>query len=139
MAKYCQSARPGSDAVAEIAATLEGSKPAEWQEMRAKQRGAALRHRLKWQLSSAEQPIDDLPEWGREIVLRIAREKCDVLSAAVLAIESGRDSDGEILRHMTNYMAGRYGVDSLRMALEAAGMAPGQSNVVPFSVHRGRS
>jgi hypothetical protein len=137
IAKYQHSALPEPDFVSDVAAMLEGAKSPEWREARAKQRQAAVRHKLEWQLSSAEQPVTDLPDWGRSMVLRIAREKCDILSAAVAAIERGRDGDGEILHHLTNYMAGRYGVFSLRHALEKAGMAPGQSNVIRLSAYRG--
>jgi hypothetical protein len=71
-----------------------------------------LRHRLEWQLSHAEQPVTDLRDWGQAMVLRMAREKCDILSAAVAAIECGRDR-GNILHHLTNYMMGIYGVGSI--------------------------
>lgn len=92
--------------------------------------------RMGRDLSGSELPIDEWPEWGRPTPLRIAREKCDVLSTAVCAIETGRDGDGQILHSLTNDMAGRYGVEMLRGKLERTGMAPGQSNVVDLSAHR---
>jgi hypothetical protein len=137
IAKYQHAALPEPDFVSDVAAMLEGAKSPEWREARAKQRQAAVRHKLEWQLSSAEQPVTDLPDWGRSMVLRIAREKCDILSAAVAAIERGRD-DGNILHHLTNYMMGKYGVSSIRDALDEAGVAPGQSNVVPLIPQRRR-
>lgn len=110
----------------------EGTLPPEKRATMVKQRERRSCERMEREISGAELPIEGLPDWGKSMVLRIAREKCDVLSAAVLAIETGRDGNGDILRGLTNYMAGRYGVEALRHWLERAGVAPGQSNVVPL-------
>jgi hypothetical protein len=131
LAKYQQADLPEPELVAEVSALIEGTQPPAWREARAKRHLATDRYRMGRDLSGPELPIEGLPDWGPAMVLRIAREKADVLSAASDAIERGSDGNGEILRHLTNYMAGRYGAEALRIALGRAGIDPG-SNVVPL-------
>jgi hypothetical protein len=137
LAKYRQAGLPEPDLAAEVAAMIEGTQSPEWRDARSRRHRANDRYRLERDLSGAELPVEclptqGLPGWAPEIVLRIAREKCEVLGAAADAIERGQDGRGEIIHALARYMSGQYGIDALRYSLKRAGIEPGQGNVVAF-------
>jgi hypothetical protein len=135
LAKYRQASLPEPELMAEIEEMIEGTQSPEWREAAEKRRKRALHYRLQRDGNESE-ALPDLPP---EMVLRVARERSDVLGAAVDAIERRGDHDGEIQRMLSLYISGRLGLAAVEGALSAAGISPGQSNVVSFPVRRGQS
>ena len=129
--KYQHSALPEPEVVEDVATMLEGTKSAEWRRQGPSSGKPRCVEGWRASLPATEQPITDLPDWGAAMLVRMAREKCDLLRSAADAIERGQDVD-DILHHLTNYMSGRYGIWALQHALKSASVAVGQSNVVPL-------
>jgi hypothetical protein len=114
--KYVNSGMPESDAVADVAAVLEGAQPAEWQEKRATARRKSQMKRLEWQLSRGEVNEHDRPSFGgfapelaKATVLDVARKRRDLMAAAIAACEQRADS-AEILASLGRFMTGEDGV-----------------------------
>jgi hypothetical protein len=138
IAKYVNSGMPEADAVADVAAMVEGAQSTEWQTRRAKMRKRGQQQKLVWQLSSGRFGEALLPEWSRATVLNVARQRRDVIAAAVAACEQ-RDDSNEILEKLVQHLAGRDSIHVLEHALNAAGLSVEGANVVPFIPQRRRS
>jgi hypothetical protein len=63
IAKYVNSGMPEADAVADVAAVLEGAQSPEWQQKRAKTRQRSQAHRLEWQLDGGGVNERDRPSF----------------------------------------------------------------------------
>jgi hypothetical protein len=61
--------------------------------------------KLEWQLSSGRFGEAVLPEWSRATVLDVARERRDVIAAAIAACEQ-RDDSKDILEGLALHLAG---------------------------------
>lgn len=145
IAKYVNSGMPEADAVADVAAVLEGAQSPEWQEKRAKARQKSQQRRLEWQLSCRGVNEQDQASFGgvapealRGIVLESARNKRDLLAAAIAACEQRSDS-GEILGELGRMLTGEGSAWHLEQALQRAGLSVEAGNVVPFIPQRRRS
>jgi hypothetical protein len=64
IAKYVNSGMPEANAVADVAAVLEGAQSPEWQAKRAKQRHKSQQRRLEWQLDRGGVNEHDRPSFG---------------------------------------------------------------------------
>jgi hypothetical protein len=142
IAKYVNSGMPEAEAVADVAAVLEGAQSPDWQQKRAKARQKSQQNRLEWQLSRGAVNEHDRPSFGgvvpeaaREIVLEAARHKRDLIAAAVAACEQRSDS-AEILASLGRFLAGEDFACHLESALRSAGLSVEAGNVVPFIPQR---
>jgi hypothetical protein len=145
IAKYVNSGMPEADAVADVAAVLEGAQSPEWREKRAKARQRSQAQRLAWQLSLGAVNEHDRPTFGggspeaaRGIVIDTACQRRDVLAAAIAACEQRSDS-GEILAELGRMLTGEGSAWHLEQALQRAGLSVEAGNVVPFIPQRRRS
>jgi hypothetical protein len=129
--KYVNSGMPEAEAVADVAAVLEGAQSPEWRERRAKMRKRSQQQKLEWQLSTGRFKDAAIPNWGRATVLDIARLRRDVMAAAIAACEQREDSQ-EILEALAQHLAGRDSINSLEVTLRGAGLSVEGSNVVPL-------
>jgi hypothetical protein len=136
--KYVNAGLPEAEAVADVAAVIEGAQSPEWRERRAKMRKRCQQQKLEWQLSSGRFHDADLSNWSRSIVMDAARERRDVIAAAVAACEQREDSD-EILAALFRHLTGRDSIGELQAALMRAGLSVQGANVVPFIPSRGRA
>lgn len=136
--KYVNAGMPEAEAVADIAAMLDGAQPPEEQERRAKMRQHGQRQRLEWQLSCGRFADANVPSWGRDKILDEARRRRDVMGAAIAACEQRKDSD-EILASLAQHLAGRDHIGALESALHRAGLSVEAGNVVPFIPQQRRS
>lgn len=137
IAKYVNAGMPEAEAVSDVAVVLEGAQSPEWRDKRAKMRQRGQKLKLEWQLSTGRFADADIPTWGRDSVLNAARERRDVMAAAIAACEQRRDSD-EILAALAQHLAGRDGIHAIERVLQRAGLSIEGSNVVPL-IPRGRA
>lgn len=131
LAKYQQAGLPEPELAAEVGEIIEATMSPDWRANIGKVRQRRAREQMERDCAHAEQAIADLPS---EMVLRVARERSDILGAAVDAIERRADGNGEILHQLKKYMNGTLGIDAVRWALEKAGIEPGHSNIVRLPV-----
>jgi bacterioferritin (cytochrome b1) len=131
IAKYVNAGMPEAEAVADVAAVLEGAQSPEWRERRAKMRKRSQQQKLEWQLSTGRFEDAAIPNWGRATVLDAARRRRDVMAAAIAACEQREDSQ-EILEALAQHLAGRDSIHSLEVTLRGAGLSVEGSNVVPL-------
>jgi hypothetical protein len=131
IARYVNSGMPEAEAVADVAAVLEGAQSPEWRERRAKMRKRSQQQKLEWQLSTGRFKDAAIPNWGRATVLDAARRRRDVMAAAIAACEQREDSQ-EILEALAQHLAGRDSINSLEVTLRGAGLSVEGSNVVPL-------
>jgi hypothetical protein len=138
IAKYVTAGLPEAEAVADVAAALEGAQSPEWQARRAKMRRQGQQQRLQWQLSSGRFHDAALPDWSEATVLAAARQRRDVIAAAIAACEQRDDSKG-ILEGLAQHLTGRDCISQLERHLMDAGLSVEAGNVVPFIPQRRRS
>jgi hypothetical protein len=138
IAKYVNSGMPEAEAVADVAAVIEGAQSPEWQERRAKMRRQGQQQKLSWQLSSGRFGEAVLPEWSRSTVLAVSCQRRDVIAAAIAACEQ-RDDSKEILEGLAQHLAGHDSIHALETKLRTAGLSVEGHNVVPFVPQRRRS
>jgi hypothetical protein len=138
IAKYVNAGLPEAEAVADVAAVIEGGQSAEWRERRAKMRKRSQQQKLAWQLSCGRFHDADLPDWSRSIILDAARERRDVMAAAIAACEQREDSE-KILAALSRHLVGRDSSSELQSALRREGLSVQGSNVVPLIPSRGRA
>ena len=136
--KYVNSGLPEADAVADVAAMIEGAQPPEWQARRAKMRRKCQQQKLEWQLSSGRFGEAVLPEWSRATVLAAACKRRDVIAAAIAACEQ-RDDSKDILEGLAQHLAGHDSICELERHLRDAGLSVEGANVIPFIPQQRRS
>jgi hypothetical protein len=138
--RYTYSSGFATDEVRDILCEFEGTASEEIRRRRDRLRETNRRQRVTWLLygsrRAAERGVDD---WSREMVLRVAREQCEILGAAVAVIQrGGDDEENSLLSGLAEYLAGNKSTYQFKSCLERLGYSS-SSNVVPLFVPARRS
>jgi hypothetical protein len=135
MFKYMQSELPDSEMVADALTVLEGTQPPEWQANRAKQRHNALREKVRTRLGYGHDS-GPIPQWEWNAILSAAKQRRDVLAAAIASCEQDCDGKEQIATELGNYLKGEHSITWIETVMNRLGLAVEGAKIIPLAPRR---
>ena len=125
---------PEADAALEIMERLEGTQSPEWRARRLEQRKKSAQRKLQWRFDCGRD-AGPAPEWVYDAVLASARERRDVIAAAVACCEQRQGGD-RLTATLGEYLKGDRPISCVRDLMESLGLGIEGAKVIPFVPHR---
>jgi hypothetical protein len=129
--QYIKADLPDADAVTEVMSKLEGTQSPEWQARRAKTREDTKRKKLQWRFECGRD-AGPVPEWAWDAIMAAARERRDVLTAAIACCEQDCNGRDEIATALGSYLKGENAISWVKGIMQRLGLTIEGAKIIPL-------